>query len=576
MDFTAPVTVATKDNVLFYNCTFHDMEDVSQALFLRSCKNVLIKDCKFYNINTKKDGKIIKLEDCQETIVDNNELYNQISKGHSTALWIGRSDSKNITLSNNYIHDVSGNGIATGGCSSCQGENIFTHDIPVPGLKILNNRIYNIGLSPDEQGNSPKHGMYIKAQDFLIEGNVVVNSHDGVGISVRSTGIVRGNFVKNTKLGGIGGSFMKPEGASKKLIIENNVVIQRWNSNVNYGDLIRNVCCGSYPKRYNNSYIRFNTMVAYENINPNVSLTYPDEGRRSNDRVYGNILVDLRNAPSFFKRSDKIEYNSNNFMITNLNDFVDPENDDFRLKATSDLIDNIQSEQDFPTTDKDGNAMIFPLEPGAFQFKESFNVQNYSPPSSVVGGQSYTINIPYTGAGTADMQVLLQNRDESGVTEGSARVSINGSGIATLDVTVNSNAKPGINYQWQAYITPAGGNWSNRYDNKSVKNISYNNSSLGIVNILNSSNKTSDNGISFYPNPANDRLILQSNTFLEDMERITIYDLQGRITKQISKNDIKADTEISIDLSTINEGLYILSIKSNKNAVQNSQFLIKH
>lgn len=62
--------------------------------------------------------------------------------------------------------------------------------------------------------------------------------------------------------------------------------------------------------------------------------------RKNNDTVYGNIMVDLRSTSKFWKRPGEIEYNSNNFLLTHLDEFVDLENDDFHLKSTSDLIAN--------------------------------------------------------------------------------------------------------------------------------------------------------------------------------------------------------------------------------------------
>ncbi|WP_299249364.1 T9SS type A sorting domain-containing protein [uncultured Aquimarina sp.] len=200
----------------------------------------------------------------------------------------------------------------------------------------------------------------------------------------------------------------------------------------------------------------------------------------------------------------------------------------------------------------------------------SFDIQNYNPPTNVTPGESYTIEIPYTGVGAANMKISLQNKDDNWVTEGAANVSINGNGTATLKVTVDSDAKPGNNYTWQAYITPAGGNWNTRYVNKQIDGISCNQTNR-------SSNLSKDiSQVSFYPNPANDKLVLRVNSSLQEIQSIIIYDLQGRITKEISKNELKENVEQSIDISSIKDGIYILSIDFNKKETQNSQFIIKH
>ncbi|WP_299184345.1 T9SS type A sorting domain-containing protein [uncultured Aquimarina sp.] len=196
----------------------------------------------------------------------------------------------------------------------------------------------------------------------------------------------------------------------------------------------------------------------------------------------------------------------------------------------------------------------------------SFTLQNYTPPTSIVPGETYTINIPYIGTGFADMQISLQNKDENWKTEGSTLVSINDNGTATLNVKVNPEAPLGTNYHWQAYITPVGGNWSNRYDNKLVDNIS----------CVNNLNRISDSKINFYPNPVFDQLTLDTSDLLEKIEGIKIYDLQGRVAKAISKNELKASSTQSIDVSDITDGMYILSIDFYKKETQNVQFIIKH
>ena len=205
-----------------------------------------------------------------------------------------------------------------------------------------------------------------------------------------------------------------------------------------------------------------------------------------------------------------------------------------------------------------------------FTISPAFNILNYNPPTNVTPGESYTIEIPYTGDGEADMKISLQNKDDNWVTEGAANVSINGNGTATLKVTVDTDAKPGNNYHWQAYITPIGGNWSNRYDNKLVDYINCNINRTS--NIFQGSNQT----IRLYPNPVTDELILQLGNSSKKIQSIRIYNLQGRVAKEISKDELKEGTEKLIDVSGITDGMYILSIDFIKKETQNSQFIIKH
>ncbi|WP_299184338.1 T9SS type A sorting domain-containing protein [uncultured Aquimarina sp.] len=201
---------------------------------------------------------------------------------------------------------------------------------------------------------------------------------------------------------------------------------------------------------------------------------------------------------------------------------------------------------------------------------EEPSIEDYTPPKTVVPGESYIVNIPYTGAGPADIQISLQNRDENWSTEGYAKTSITSSGIATLNLTVKPDAALGSNYHWQAYITPVGGNWSNRYNNKLIDGISC------VINRTSNIFQVSDQTIKLYPNPVTDELILQLANSLKEIQSIRIYDLQGGVAKEISKDELKDGTEKSIDVSGITDGMYILSIDFIKKETQNSQFIIKH
>ncbi|WP_299184343.1 T9SS type A sorting domain-containing protein [uncultured Aquimarina sp.] len=201
----------------------------------------------------------------------------------------------------------------------------------------------------------------------------------------------------------------------------------------------------------------------------------------------------------------------------------------------------------------------------------NFSIQNYNPPTNVIPGESYTINILYTGTGASDINISLQNKDENWKTEGSAQATVSGSGTATLEVTVNANATLGNNYHWQAYITPVGGAFSNRYDNKLVDGVSCNQ-----ANRTSEISEVVDKGISFYPNPAKDGLILRVDSSLKEIRSIRIYDLQGRVAKEISKDELKENIEQTIDISSITDGMYILSIDFIKKEAQNTRFIIKH
>ncbi|WP_299184344.1 BNR-4 repeat-containing protein [uncultured Aquimarina sp.] len=197
-----------------------------------------------------------------------------------------------------------------------------------------------------------------------------------------------------------------------------------------------------------------------------------------------------------------------------------------------------------------------------------FSIQNYTPPTVVIPGASYTIEIPYTGDGEADMKISLQNKDDNWVTEGAANVSINGNGNATLKVTVNSDAKPGNNYTWQAYITPVGGNWNTRYINKQIDGISCNQTNR-------SSNLPKNiSSVTFYPNPAKDIISLNSEIPIDNINDIKIRDIQGRIAKRFLKSQI-LESQV-LDVSDLTNGIYFTEINLKNGSNESIKLLIRH
>ncbi len=200
-----------------------------------------------------------------------------------------------------------------------------------------------------------------------------------------------------------------------------------------------------------------------------------------------------------------------------------------------------------------------------------YDIQNYSAPSAVVPGRSYTIKVPYIGRGAAYIRTSLQNKDDGWKSEGSAKVSINGTGkgTATLKITVDKDAKLGNNYYWQTYISPVNGNWDNRYDNEKVGKVRCSNNNKEL-------NEIRDDKINFYPNPADDNLILKRNSSSEEIRSIRIYSLQGKVIKELNKNVLNESDDNSIDVSDITTGIYILSINFQNKNTQNTQFVIRH
>ncbi len=350
-----PLIVEEQANVLIINCTFQNIEGVKEALFLMGSERVLVL---------------------------NNTFSGHRYEGHGSAITVGTDDfpAAQVIIENNTISDEDGNGIATGGASRFprQGN-------PVPGLIIRDNLIHDVGKYPDPAGNSPKHGMYVKATDPLVENNMVYNCFDGSGLSIRSTGLYRNNMVWNTKGAGIVYWPQKDPGESGRLIIENNVVYQDGNYNGpenNRSALWLGV--GEVDSsRFDNFTVRFNTVAmlagAESRINT-ASVMNLSANFYRNVKAYGNAVVDLRpglNRPLQTAADFKYAYLDHNYTATSDEGFASVANRDFRLTADHPAVDYVPASATlpgYPATDRAGNSRQYPLDAGAYTLSESTNL----------------------------------------------------------------------------------------------------------------------------------------------------------------------------------------------------------
>uniref|UniRef100_A4WY19 Right handed beta helix domain-containing protein n=1 Tax=Cereibacter sphaeroides (strain ATCC 17025 / ATH 2.4.3) TaxID=349102 RepID=A4WY19_CERS5 len=169
------------DNTLVRNVTIKDVK--GDGLMLRNVSNVRIENVTIENVS----GTGIKL-----------------SKTGST---------RNVEIVDSTINGTGRDGINSGEATG----------VDHVGLKIIGNTISNTGLDGGSSGLL--HGIYLQSSEFLVEDNILINSHDGNAISVRSSGIVRGNHIDGAYKSGIAYYADHPAGASNKLVIEDNVVV---------------------------------------------------------------------------------------------------------------------------------------------------------------------------------------------------------------------------------------------------------------------------------------------------------------------------------------------------------------
>ncbi len=174
------------DNTLIRNVTILDAPE--HGIFLKNVSNVRIED---------------------STIVGTGLNGVHMSNSGST---------EDVVIVGNLIHDTGQNGI-----HSAQRE---ANGVDHPGVQIIGNTIENTGLNLTHG----LHGIYLQSTDFLIEGNTILDTNAGNGISVRSSGIVRDNVVidvvREESNGGYGIAYFSDHasGPSDTLIIEGNVI----------------------------------------------------------------------------------------------------------------------------------------------------------------------------------------------------------------------------------------------------------------------------------------------------------------------------------------------------------------
>ncbi len=241
---------------------------------------------------------------------------------------------------------------------------IFDHS----KLIIKNSHFENWGT--DHPGDKRFHAVYIKSSNALVENCTMKNIDGGSAITMRSSGIIRGNQIERKKYGMSSITYWNqfpPDSIHNRLIIENNVVyepafdsmIQHQSASAN-GTSAGNIWIAS---QYSNGLnqivdsieVRFNTVIVLDSIpNPTTSSysgiavhnIFSDPNVASKVLIYGNLISDLRNDPFPTDQSNFIkdgggqaidnDFLNDNFFDVSLDDFQDDTYPfDFHLKCGS-------------------------------------------------------------------------------------------------------------------------------------------------------------------------------------------------------------------------------------------------
>ena len=277
------------------------------------------------------------IKDVHNLTIENNEFYGQLNNAIKLAHYQTRG-TDNVIIQNNYFHDT-------------QYTAVFVRE-PNTNTKVLNNvfeRVTTVMYGPKQ------HAIYIKGPGFLVEGNVIIDVPDGHGISVRTSGIVRGNFVKNALENGINYYSDSPEMGNGELIIENNVVIGNNDGGIEFNG------ASTGGQVINRAIVRFNTFV-----NNNTGIRIQDDLPSVQFELYGNIIVEENG--NYYEVEVPPILNTGNLTSTMDIGFVDLVGEDFQLTENASALDYVTDIPDTPPYDYLGNEMgNKPYDAGAYQ-----------------------------------------------------------------------------------------------------------------------------------------------------------------------------------------------------------------
>ena len=218
--------------------------------------------------------------------------------------------------------------------------------LPFLGGVVRGNVIHDIGLGATRL-QAPRHGMYLKAADILVEGNTIYNCFFGSGISLRNADVIRNNRIWNCAYACIAyHTQTDTTGTSSKILIEGNECRQEYaidmpqrhiynpSSNINpyvQGTILLGLDCyytGMNPVPTRESHL----FVENISLRNNRSFLYRDYPERIGERpiphlrvnglgadhkleITGNTFTDERRTPHFCEPPLVPEQHSKNQFI---------------------------------------------------------------------------------------------------------------------------------------------------------------------------------------------------------------------------------------------------------------------
>lgn len=318
-----------KDGVLIRKCQITNPEGTF-GITLTNCHNVRIDNCVIHRIGNEamqeKGVRLIKghefvpplldhvagilLNNCTGVDIVGNEITDSASKGVTVVITPERlNESVETLIEGNRIAYIYDDGIdfnVTGGRNHPN----------LKGVTIRNNLIHDIGTGLTRLGFA-RHGMYLSVRDAVVEGNTIYNCYYGQGISVRNSGVIRNNKVRNCASACIAyWAQAITEGGAGTLLIEGNECRQDFAipipiRHISFPDKLQHLPLGALVIQHADNpqakmkqiTIRNNRLLVgadYAEDNPVISGSGDPSKGAASIVIEGNTLTDMRKKPHYF------------------------------------------------------------------------------------------------------------------------------------------------------------------------------------------------------------------------------------------------------------------------------------
>ena len=213
-----------------------------------------------------------------------------------------------------------------------------------------------------------------------------------------------------------------------------------------------------------------------------------------------------------------------------------------------------------------------------------------------VPGNTYTISVTVaqTNIGLFGLcfEALKPSGDNAGTLVAGTGTQIKTKtvgGVVRRSITHNTNTGASSNshtftFTWNAPATDEGaimfyvsgmasnGNGNTAGDRIYTSSQEVTSGAVGLEEVI-----TGKNSVSLYPNPSADQILCPTSNIPSTVSEAYIIDMQGRTVLTVSKNQwIQKDNAIAFDITSLNEGNYMLCLASKGQIVRSANFQKTH